>query len=140
MTSDTLLNMHRYLALDIGTRKTGVAFASDDTGIALPLPTLQHQSIKELVDQVTTLCRERSITQMVIGLPRLLSGEEGEQALYVRGVADQLAVLQLPITFVDERYTTSGTGSRLEKRVKIDTEIDDNAAAASHILGVFLKY
>ncbi|MEN9561714.1 MAG: Holliday junction resolvase, partial [Candidatus Parcubacteria bacterium] len=37
----------RYLALDIGLRRTGVAYG-DDNRIALPLDTLEHDSMQEL--------------------------------------------------------------------------------------------
>jgi len=132
--------MSNILSLDIGTKHTGCAFASAETGIALPLATFHHTSSTELFDHVKKLCAERSIEKIIIGLPKLPSGEEGEQASKVRLAAKQLEALSLPMVFVDERYTSQGTGSRLDKRSVITGPIDDNAVAATHILANFLGY
>lgn len=121
----------KYLALDIGMRRTGVAFLDDAVGIPLPLDTIHHQSTEELVDVVSTLVQARGIDQLVIGLPLLPSGEEGSQVELVRAVAAQFEAFNVPIKFVDERYTT---GKRTPPRRAGPTSEDDNAAAATHLL------
>ena len=98
--------MARYLALDIGTRRTGVAFADDDTGVPLPLDTIQHTSFEELEKKVLDLIAERSVDHVILGLPLLLSGEEGKQSAIVRAFASRLENSGISPQFVDERYTT----------------------------------
>ncbi|ALM09818.1 MAG TPA: Holliday junction resolvase RuvX [Candidatus Peribacter riflensis] len=98
--------MARLLALDIGTKRTGVAYLDDAVGVPLPLDTLQHRSTAALVAQLEQLIRARSIDQLIIGLPLLPSGEEGSQARLVRSVAAEIGSLGLPILLKDERYTT----------------------------------
>ncbi len=84
---------------------------------------------------VSEIVHERQIDELLIGLPRLPSGEEGTQAAIVREYAETLSPLGLQITFVDERYSTPpkdlyGPKSRGKKPVVFD----GNAAAACALL------
>lgn len=99
--------MSRILALDIGTKRTGVAYLDEDMGIPLPLDTLSHASNHDLIEQVRVLANVRKIDRLVVGLPLLLSGKEGSQSSLVRDVGELLEEeLSLPVTFIDERYST----------------------------------
>lgn len=113
----------RYLALDIGTRRTGVAFYSDETKIVMPLDTIEHASFDELFDAVKKLVADRSIDSIVIGLPLLPSGSEGSQANVVRQFVSRLEKVHIAHSFLDERYTTPRS-----------THSDGNADAACSLL------
>ena len=117
----------RLLSLDIGRHHTGIAFYDDATGIPLPLDTITHESVEALVDHVHALIRSRSIDRIIIGLPLLPSGEEGEQVSFVREIGSVLASAGIPLSYVDERYTTP--------RASIS---DGNAAAACSLLQIAL--
>src|SRR3989339_297232 len=122
--------MQHVLALDIGTRRTGAAFADVATGIPLPLETIAHTSLKQLCDRVLVLCQERSIDTILLGWPLLPSGKEGAQVKIVRKVQEALTQAGLRIEVLDERYTTPRSG-------KIAS--DPDSAAACALLGVFLQ-
>ncbi|MDD4287748.1 MAG: Holliday junction resolvase RuvX [Candidatus Peribacteraceae bacterium] len=98
--------MARLLALDIGTKRTGVAFLDEDISIPLPLATLHHENVATLLSQLSTLIAERHIDRLIVGLPLLPSGQEGAQASLVHSIADQMQALGWPVTLKDERYTT----------------------------------
>lgn len=98
--------MARFLALDIGTKRTGVAFLDEDIQIPLPLETLHHNSVSSLLEQLATLIAERHIDQLIVGLPLLPSGEEGAQSTLVRSIAEQMQSRGWHVSFKDERYTT----------------------------------
>ncbi len=117
----------RILALDIGLRRTGVAFCDETNGIPFPLDTLQHSSLEEFAELVGRLVSERSIGTILIGLPLLPSGAEGEQSTSVRQYAAALESLGVEVEFLDERYTTPHS-----------TLGDGDALAASSILTVYL--
>lgn len=114
------------LALDVGRRRTGAAFADGADGVPLALQSIEHASVRQLVAAVASIVRERAADRIVLGLPLLPSGAEGEQAAYVRSVAHALSPLGLPIAFLDERYTTDKGAS------------DGDAKAACEILLTFL--
>ena len=116
-----------YLALDIGKRRTGVAFAEDEVGVPLSLETLIHESEDALLSAVQKLYTDRHIDHIVIGLPLLLSGEEGSQASFCKDIAHTLSERGISCSLLDERYSTPR-----------NTEIDPDSAAACAILSTFL--
>lgn len=99
----------RVLALDLGSKRIGVA-VSDFTGtVASPLTVItrsrsrrhDHQRIAELV-------RAEEAELVVIGLPISLSGDEGPAARAARTEAEAIATLiDVPIETFDERLTTA---------------------------------
>ncbi len=98
------------LGLDAGTRRTGVAFADTKAGFVMALDTIRHSTPEELVDKIVVLAKQKNASEIIIGLPRLPQGEEGKQAGLVRQLVDLLKnSLALPITLIDERFSTHGT-------------------------------
>jgi len=95
----------RILALDIGMRRTGVAFVDEDIGVPLPLDTLRHTSRSSQIRAIEELIRERRAERIIIGLPLLPSGEEGAQAKFVLSIVASLEKAGVEITLLDERYT-----------------------------------
>jgi putative Holliday junction resolvase len=99
--------MTRILALDIGKRRTGVAFYDEESGVPLPLDTITHTSREELLRNIGELVRTRKIDRIVMGLPLLPSGKEGTEATFVRSIADVLTEEGVEITLLDERYSNT---------------------------------
>ncbi|MDD5623267.1 MAG: Holliday junction resolvase RuvX [Candidatus Peribacteraceae bacterium] len=119
--------MARILALDIGTRKTGVAFADESVGVALPLATLRHDSPEDLLGQVLSLMEERKAERLLVGLPLLPSGMEGTQAKLVREVVGKLEAAGVAVTLLDERYSNPRENRQ-----------NDDVYAAWNLLNAFL--
>lgn len=119
----------RLLSLDIGTRRTGAAFGDTDADIIMALNTIHHTTTDELSAAVEKIVTEKGIQELFIGLPLLPSGGEGEQALLVREMANTLMhSTGLPVTFIDERYTTD---AMLQK--------ESDAKAACEILEIAIQ-
>jgi putative Holliday junction resolvase len=98
----------RYLALDIGSKRIGIA-VSDELGLtAQPVLTLEiHRNRRDDLRSIARLARRFSVAAIVIGNPVHLSGEESPRARKTRRWADDLAELtHLPIHLWDERLTT----------------------------------
>ncbi len=125
--------MGRLLALDVGEKRVGVALCDETRTLARPLLTLNRASKKEDFAKLAALCREHAIDKVIIGLPKTLRGEEGPQAQRVRRYALELqAVLNLPIDFWDERYSSVDAQERLalsDRKPRTKGEIDSAAAA-----------
>lgn len=97
------------LGVDVGSVRVGLA-ASDPGGVlATPIETLQrdleHDSDHSAI---AALVLERHVLEVIVGLPRSLSGDEGLAAIGARGYATTLAVRvwPTPVRLVDERLTT----------------------------------
>jgi putative Holliday junction resolvase len=98
----------RVLALDVGSRRLGLA-VSDPTGtVATPLETLQRRDPVQDASAIGRLAAEHDATVVVAGLPISLSGREGPAARSVRAYLDQLRELlpELAFELADERLST----------------------------------
>lgn len=115
--------MTRYLALDVGDRRIGLAVGDLGGGIARRLPTLRRRSLEADVAAIGRIARREEVTALLIGMPLTLRGEEGPQARRVRRFADACARLGLPIETIDERFTTS------EAALRGADDVDAEAAA-----------
>jgi putative pre-16S rRNA nuclease len=94
------------VGLDIGEARIGVA-ACDPNGIlATPVETVRRGQGD--LDRIASLVATHEAIEIVVGLPRSLSGGEGPAAARIRTVADELAqrVSGIPLRLVDERFTT----------------------------------
>ena len=98
----------RFLGLDIGSRRIGVA-VTDDLGLtAQPVMTLARRSNRrEDLRSLARLCRRFGVAGIVVGNPLHLSGEAGTSASKIQAFAAELGDLTgLPIHLWDERLTT----------------------------------
>ena len=119
--------MGRYLGLDPGERRIGVAVSDPSGTIASP-----HSFVDvgpRTIDDLRDLCASLDIGTVVIGLPVGLDGSEGPSARRSRQLGDQLnAELELDIEYHDERFTTvtaeqallEGNVSRRKRKGKRD--------------------
>ena len=76
--------MGRWLSLDVGEKRVGVALCDETHTLARPLLTLKRASKKEDFAGLAALCREQQIEKIIVGLPKTLRNEEGPQARRVR--------------------------------------------------------
>lgn len=118
----------KLLGLDVGTKRTGVAYADSELDIVMSLETIEHSSFQELLLKIDLVRKEKEIDMLIVGLPLLPSGEHGKQADLVEEFAALLREKDIPFQFLDERYTTPS-----------NPDIDPNAAAACDILQVYLR-
>jgi putative Holliday junction resolvase len=107
------------LGVDVGSVRVGLA-ASDPTGlVATPVATVPRDSSDARTDvaRIAASVRDLDAVEVVVGLPLLLSGEEGEAALLARAYALELAlaVAPVPVRLVDERLTTVDAHRRLRE-------------------------
>ena len=98
----------RYLGLDVGNRRIGVA-VSDELGLtAQPVLTLvRRHNRREDLRSLARLCRRFGVVGIVVGNPVHLSGDVSPQAVKTQAFAAELGELTgLPIHLWDERLTT----------------------------------
>lgn len=98
----------RYLGLDVGNKRIGVA-VSDELGLtAQPVMTLERRrNTREDLRSLARLCRRFGVVGIVVGNPVHLSGEASPQAVKTQAFAAALGELAgLPVHLWDERLTT----------------------------------
>jgi putative Holliday junction resolvase len=104
------------LGVDPGDARIGVA-RSDPTGfLATPLETVRRG--KGDLRRIARIAAEHEAVEVVVGLPRSLSGGEGPAAIKTRAWADTLAQVLAPVAvrLVDERLTTISAEAMLRDR------------------------
>lgn len=139
----------RYIAVDLGDRRTGLAVADSHTRVAAPWKVLEipieHEAGRKLLQAIEqAIARDypsaRNL-ELVVGLPLHLDGRESERSRLSRAFADRLAEhLGIPVHMADERLTSQqadwamgGSGlTHLQKKRRRD------AIAAAALLQGFL--
>jgi putative Holliday junction resolvase len=125
----------RVLALDHGSARCGCAI-SDPTGtIVRPLRAVTKPDSADGRAAIVNLAEAEGAELVLIGLPRLQSGEEGSQAAAARSFGGRLkGELTVPIEFYDERFTTKMARSS----IAAGAESDVDSLAAAHLLEEYL--
>ena len=109
------------LGVDVGAVRVGLAASDPDGLIATPVQTLARDLAGSGdLHQIAAEVRERRALEVLVGLPRSLSGAEGPAAVAAREYAGALAALvEVPVRMVDERLSTvEATRSLRESGVK----------------------
>jgi len=124
----------RVLAIDHGTKRVGLAISDEMAMIAQPLEFLDAQPAHKLLSRLAEIVAQRNVGEIVVGLPRNMSGDFGPAAEKVREfVAALRHAVAIPIHTWDERLTSVQanrlliqSGMRREKRRQ---RVDQTAAA-----------
>lgn len=107
------------LAVDVGTVRVGVAISDPDGILATPLGTFARD-VKGASDleRLATVVAQHSVVEVVVGLPRSLSGREGAAATAARQYADALAsrIRPVPVRLHDERFSSVSAQRVLTER------------------------
>ncbi|UCF00342.1 MAG: Holliday junction resolvase RuvX [Planctomycetota bacterium] len=130
----------RYLAIDYGDKRTGLAICDHAETIASPLAVIEGQ--KELIKKINEIVTSENVEAIVLGLPLNMDNSHGPRAKIIFQFAEKLkANLQIPIHFQDERLTSFAAKESLAPaeltREKKKKRLD--AIAAAQILQIFLN-
>lgn len=124
----------RFLCLDVGTKRVGVAVGSSQARIATPLAVYARGRIEQDAARLAEWIHEYDVETVVVGLPRHSDNTSSEQEALTREYIARLGPrLGLPVVFYDERYSTASAqaGQRArginEKRGR--ATLDASAAA-----------
>jgi len=130
------------LALDVGSKRIGVAISDPAEAFAMPLEVIDHTNLKADIERIVQLAAEYRATELVVGDPLRLSGERGEAAERIDRFVEALQRrFSGTIHRIDERMTTAQATKTLigadVSRAKRKTVVDK--IAASLILETFLS-
>jgi putative Holliday junction resolvase len=129
----------KYLAIDYGSRRTGLAVCDPSQTICSPLAVLD--STRDLIAQITEFIKTENAEAVVIGLPLNMDDSEGPQAKSVRAFAADLAKsIEIQIHFQDERLTSFVADEKLDMTDLSPAQKKQrrDAVAAADILQSFL--
>ena len=125
--------MARALGIDFGEKRVGLALSDKSNIIASPYKTLQYFSENDLISEIKKIVFEKKVKIFVMGLPLNMKGKDSVQTKKVRRFKKLLSVLELPIVYEDERFSSIiAKNSLVLQNVKTGhnkSEIDRTAAA-----------
>ena len=126
--------MSRIVAIDYGTKRTGVAVTDPEQIIASPLDTVPTHELMAFLD---TYFKAEKVETLVVGHPRKMDHTDSESMKQIRFFVDafQKRFEDVQVAWVDERFTSklavnamvTGGMKRSDRRVKIN--IDKVSAA-----------
>mgnify|MGYP002852320882 CR=1 FL=1 len=109
--------MHKIMALDVGTKRIGVALSDFLHVIATPHSCVQRQPEDKAVEEITKIAKENLVEKIVVGLPKNMDGTIGFQGEDCIKFSQKLTGFD--IIMEDERLTSEEAEERLRER-KID--------------------
>lgn len=126
----------RILALDIGTKRIGLALCDDERFLASPKLIINRKSNLKDFAQIQNFYQENNACAIIIGLPLNMDESESSMSQFARNFGQNLNDFlenNTPILFFDERLSSNAA---LDFKTKKKKHIDD--IAASFILQHFL--
>ena len=118
----------RILALDVGDVRIGVAVSDPTQTIAQGICFIKRIGYSKDIAQIKELAQKYETNIIVVGLPKLLNGQEGEQALKTRTFGNELIKHGFELIYYDERLSSksaesiliSGNMNRQERKLNVD--------------------
>ena len=97
----------RIMALDVGSRTIGIACSDALLMTAQGIETIRRTSLENDFNRLRELISEYEVHELVVGMPKHLNGTKGERAEKTEDFVEKMkAVIDLPVTFWDERLST----------------------------------
>ena len=131
--------VERFLCLDIGDKRIGVAVSDPFNTYSLPVETYNRKNLKTDLEHIAILVKEKGATALVCGLPVNFDGTDSIQTQRAKFFIDKLSdLLKIEIFSVDERCTSIEAEETLISQGKSREErkqFVDSLAAASILQG-----
>ena len=128
--------MGRVVAIDLGSKRIGVASSDVTRLLASPYEVVQRRGSPSVDHRaIAAIVTELEAELVVVGLPISLNGREGPAAKLIRAEVVELerALAPVPVVLFDERFTTvTANQSMIERNMRADARrrVVDKVAAA----------
>ena len=97
----------RIMALDVGSRTIGIACSDALLMTAQGIEPIRRTSLENDFNRLRELISEYEVHELVVGMPKNMNGTKGERAEKTEEFVEKMkAVIDLPVTFWDERLST----------------------------------
>lgn len=127
----------KFIGIDVGEKRIGLATATSDVGIAIPYDTVIVDGTE--ITQIQELIASEHAHAVVVGYPRNQSGEPTAQTRFVEDFVGSLGELDTDVVYQDESLTSVMAEERLKASGKTYKKGDIDAYAAAIILQDYLE-
>ena len=129
------------MALDLGSKRIGVAISDPIRMIASSYGVIKRDSRQHDFDQYLNIIAEQEITLLVVGLPTRADGSDSDTAVWIRNyIAEFCKITDIPVEFWDESHSTQRAEESLHLRGRYGKKAREriDAVAAAIILQDYL--
>ena len=109
--------MHKIMALDVGTKRIGVALSDYLHVIATPHSCVARVPEENAIEEIQKIAKENNVEKIIVGLPKNMDGTIGFQGQDCIDFSQK--IVGFDIILEDERLTSEEAEERLRER-KID--------------------
>lgn len=119
----------KYLGIDYGMKRTGVAVTNTEGTMAVLKETIEADGQMAVIDRIKEIVEEDAIESVVVGVPRNMQNEDTEMTEHVERFIEKLRNhVTIPVQSIDERLTTEMAKTLLrgvsnEKRDSVAAQI-----------------
>ena len=133
--------MSRYLGIDFGEKRIGLAISDPSRTIAQPLKTIVYQTLNNAFQEIHRVLQDYAVEKIIVGLPVTLKGSDSPKTRETRAFIERLRHrVTVPVEAFDERLTTLQAHRSLramgQKPSRKKDKVDQLAAV--HLLQSFL--
>ena len=126
--------MGRFLAIDFGEKRVGLALSDPIKIIAKPFKSITYTDHDDLLNQILLIIEEKNVEKIILGFPKGLKGENTAQTNKVMSFFNLIKNKSIiPIVLQDERFSSvSAKKSLILQNIKTGHNkglIDETAAA-----------
>lgn len=136
----------RFLGIDYGSKKIGLATADSELKIAVPRPAIYYSDRQKLLEEIKKIVEKEGIGKIVVGLPLSFSFQETTISGEVRGFAEELKKnVAVAIEFENEILSSKEAESErsaILRKIKSrapQKQVDLDSQAAAIILESYLS-
>ena len=98
--------MNRFIGIDFGMSKVGLAISDPSKIISMPLKVLRYKNPKNLIEDLQVVATENNVDTFVVGYPLNMNNEKNEMTSLVDNFKDELIDLGFKVFLQDERLSS----------------------------------
>lgn len=115
----------KYLGVDYGSKRIGLAVSDENGKIAFPKETVAGGNLEKAIKYIAGMIEKEQIDLVVVGLPITFSGRESKQTSSTRNfIADLKKTISIPVHTQNEVLTSSQA-----KKFSTEKTLDSSSAA-----------
>ena len=127
--------MNRFIGIDFGMSKVGLAISDPSKIISMPLKVLRYKNPKNLIEDLQVVATENNVDTFVVGYPLNMNNEKNEMTSLVDNFKDELIDLGFKVFLQDERLSSESAKKIMhEQNIKTGNNKEQIVLIASTII------
>lgn len=127
--------MNRFIGIDFGMSKVGLAISDPSKIISMPLKVLRYKNPKNLIEDLQIIATENNVDTFIVGYPLNMNNKKNEMTSLVDNFKDELIDLGFKVFLQDERLSSESAKKIMhEQNIKTGNNKEQIDLIASTII------